>query len=413
MKKQLYLFGLLFIPFTAFSQNVGIDKSNPQAKLEIKQTTNLEPTLMLSDSIGNYAGRLRFRSLFSQYSNRSWYTDYKAGVYSKDSEIFLYNDSTNVMNIYGTGNITIGDAVAPTARLSVLSDNPTSDILDVMGSSYQSAFKILGNRNVGIKNPAPAEALDVTGNINVTGTIKANGVDGTPNQVLMKNSSGSLAWGDITEFKNHVTFRTVGSSTWTVPAGVIRIWVEAWAGGGGASQNGGGGGGGYVTAIFTVTPAGTVTYTVGDGGAGAAPSGISGIGSSVSFGAVAVVAFGGGGDNSGSTLTVASGGGFNGTTGTGYNGWVGEQGGSNQYSGYQINATTFRENQTGGKGGNGGNTINTGGKGASLSRDASTLTVNYGIFGGNGTLPGGGGGSWGTWGGIFRNGAQGLVIIHY
>ncbi len=271
-------------------------------------------------------------------------------------------------------------------------------------------------QNVGIGNPLPIEKLDVTGNINVTGTIKANGVDGTANQILMKNGSGIFAWGDITEFKNHITFRTVGSSTWTVPAGVTRIWVEAWAGGGGASQNGGGGGGGYVTAIFTVTPAGTVNYTVGDGGAGGAPSGISGTGSTAAFGAVFVFAFGGGGDNSGSTQTVATGGGFNGTNGTngaGYYGCVGEQGGSNEYSGYQINATTFRENQTGGKGGNGGNTINTGGKGASLSRDASTLIATYGIFGGNGILPGGGGGSWGTWGGIFRSGAQGLVIIHY
>ena len=44
-------------------------------------------------------------------------------------------------------------------------------------------------QNVGIGNPIPAEKLDVTGNINVTGTIKANGVDGTANQVLAKNAS--------------------------------------------------------------------------------------------------------------------------------------------------------------------------------------------------------------------------------
>lgn len=193
MKKIVTILALL--PFLATAQNVGIGKTNPQAKLEIKQTSNLEPTLMLSDSTGNFAGRLQFRSLFSQYANRGWFTDYKVGTYSKDNEIFLYNDSINVMNIYGTGNITIGDGVTPNARLSVLSDNPSSDILNVMGSSSQSALKILGNRNVGIKNPTPAEALDVTGNINVTGTIKANGIDGTANQVLMKNGSGILSWG--------------------------------------------------------------------------------------------------------------------------------------------------------------------------------------------------------------------------
>jgi hypothetical protein len=49
-------------------------------------------------------------------------------------------------------------------------------------------------QNVGIGNPTPAEKLDVTGNINVTGTIKANGVDGTANQVLAKNTTNNLAW---------------------------------------------------------------------------------------------------------------------------------------------------------------------------------------------------------------------------
>jgi hypothetical protein len=49
-------------------------------------------------------------------------------------------------------------------------------------------------QNVGIGNPAPNEKLDVTGNINVTGTIKANGVDGTANQVLAKNASNNMAW---------------------------------------------------------------------------------------------------------------------------------------------------------------------------------------------------------------------------
>jgi hypothetical protein len=49
-------------------------------------------------------------------------------------------------------------------------------------------------QNVGIGNPAPAEKLDVRGNINLTGTIKANGVDGTARQVLAKNESNNLAW---------------------------------------------------------------------------------------------------------------------------------------------------------------------------------------------------------------------------
>lgn len=49
-------------------------------------------------------------------------------------------------------------------------------------------------QNVGVGTSNPVEKLDVNGNINVTGTIKANGTDGTPNQVLMKNGSGNLTW---------------------------------------------------------------------------------------------------------------------------------------------------------------------------------------------------------------------------
>ena len=41
-------------------------------------------------------------------------------------------------------------------------------------------------QNVGINNPNPNEKLDVNGNINVTGTIKANGSAGSPNQVLKR-----------------------------------------------------------------------------------------------------------------------------------------------------------------------------------------------------------------------------------
>jgi hypothetical protein len=60
--------------------------------------------------------------------------------------------------------------------------------------SLLAFYTQLNAQNVGIGNPAPAEKLDVTGNINVTGTIKANGVDGTARQVLAKNESNNLAW---------------------------------------------------------------------------------------------------------------------------------------------------------------------------------------------------------------------------
>jgi hypothetical protein len=60
--------------------------------------------------------------------------------------------------------------------------------------SLLAFYAQINAQNVGIGNPAPTEKLDVTGNINVTGTIKANGAGGMANQVLAKNASNNLAW---------------------------------------------------------------------------------------------------------------------------------------------------------------------------------------------------------------------------
>jgi len=122
---------------------------------------------------------------------------------------------------------------------------------------------------------------------------------------------------------------------------------------------------------------------------------------------------GGEADNSAVTFNVAAGGLFSGNPASGFYGEVGEAGSQNRFEGYQLNPTTYRESQTGGKGGDGGNTTNTGGKGGYLLRDGTTSKVIYGFFGGHGRMPGGGGGSAGIWGGSLKNGGQGMVIIHY
>ncbi len=67
------------------------------------------------------------------------------------------------------------------------------------------------------------------------------------------------------------SFTTPGSTTWTAPAGVTEVTVEAWGGGGrgGSRTNngfgGGGGGGAYTRHSVTVTPGQTYTVHVGAG----------------------------------------------------------------------------------------------------------------------------------------------------
>lgn len=128
--------------------------------------------------------------------------------------------------------------------------------------------------NVGIGTTNPAEKLDVNGNINLNGTIKVNGQDGQAGQVLMKNSSGQLSWGSISEFKNFRVFTftfTSATQTFSIPAGVTRMGAEIWSGGGGGAAGGGGGSGGYAYRILDVSGGGSLSIIVGGGGQGAFP----------------------------------------------------------------------------------------------------------------------------------------------
>lgn len=261
--------------------------------------------------------------------------------------------------------------------------------------------------------PVPTEKLDVNGNINLTGTIKTSGAAGQTGQALITNSSGNMVWADLTEYKNFVTFAFGTSATWVVPAGVTKIYVEAWGGGGGGTGTGGGGGGGYVAGIFTVTPGNNVTYTVGAGGAAGSPNAVDGGTSSVVYSGTSFSALGGSGNNYTTYGYAAQGGSFSGPSGTAFTGQVGEAGGINYFGYHQANATTFLESQTGGKGGDGGNTKFTGGVGTYQLRNASTFANIYTLYGSPGRVPGGGAGGNITWGGSIQYGGQGMVTIHY
>ena len=86
------------------------------------------------------------------------------------------------------------------------------------------------------------------------------------------------------------------SGTFTVPAGVTKVYVSMVGGGGGAGRgdaggNGGGGGGGasIVHSIYTVTPTSSYTVVVGSGGSGAVSENSSGtIGTQSSFDGVLI-----------------------------------------------------------------------------------------------------------------------------
>lgn len=275
-------------------------------------------------------------------------------------------------------------------------------------------------QNVGIGNNNPSEKLDVTGNINLTGTIKTNGVDGAANQILMKNGSGNLVWGDLCQYKNAASL--TGGGTWNVPAGVTRILIEVWGAGGGGDIYGGGAGGTYIAAPFTVTPGLAITYTVGSGGspAGTASAGDGGP-SSVQVGSssISLTADGGGGatfqaTNQGSAGSV---GGYSVVGVTDYVFDTG-RGGEVPYRNYmQFNATTYYETGGAGKGGDAGNSRNTGSTGSYyVYNNTAGAIVFRSLKVADGIVPGGGGASgikYATTSIGGGSGANGLIIIRW
>lgn len=283
-------------------------------------------------------------------------------------------------------------------------------------------------QNVGIGTTNPAEKLDVNGNINVSGTIKANGIDGNANQVLMKNNNGNLVWGDLCEFKNFESFSgAIVGQQWTIPAGITRVWVEIWGAGGGGNWYIGGGAGGYISAILDVSNASTITYTIGGGGSGAANSDASPGGSSSITYILSptltptLTASGGGGALYNSTppalVSGGTGGGY--TVPVYFRSYIGLRGGNGQHyiTSLLQYPTATHEMIACGAGGDAPLVPETGGQGNVLLYDITNATVIHSTnLLGLAKIPGGGGGSGCTRIGasiIGSPGAAGMIIFHY
>lgn len=223
-----------------------------------------------------------------------------------------------------------------------------------------------------------------------------------------------------------VTDTYTSSGTWTAPAGVTSVAVEAWGGGGGGggqnqnSDGGGGGGGGAYSKknIITVIPGNNYTVTVGAGGTGVASS-CGGTGGDSSFINTATILAKGGVGGCNSTGTPPAGGlggaSASGVGDTKYSGGQGEKG---------INNST-------GLGGYGGSSAGTAANGYSGPQTYSTNIYptastpagaghggNGGAASANGSTPtsGNGGGGGGSGEGTARlggAGAVGKVVITY
>lgn len=121
-------------------------------------------------------------------------------------------------------------------------------------------------QQVGVGTSSPTERLDVNGNVNVRGQLKINGQGGQPGQVLQMGANGLQQWTSAFGYKNRREFFSAG--TFTVPAGVREIMIDAVGAGGGGAKGGGGAGGGRGIAVVKVAPGQVFNITVGLPGAG-------------------------------------------------------------------------------------------------------------------------------------------------
>lgn len=149
-------------------------------------------------------------------------------------------------------------------------------------------------------------------------------------------------YADETITKKVDTFTSSG--TWTAPAGVTSVVVEAWgAGGGGSTAVGGGGGGAYSKSTVGVTPANNYDVVVGTSAANTN-------GGDSTFATTTVVAKGGKSGTNGSAGGLAA----EGTGSTKFGGGNGVQGNGNQGAGGGAGDTANGSNGSGSSSGSGG-----------------------------------------------------------
>lgn len=160
----------------------------------------------------------------------------------------------------GAGGSMNAQAVALTARTNYLAEQLASV---VAGNGLHSG------------TGAPDDDLGTNGDFYIdtaaTTLYGPKAADAWPAGVSLVGPSGSAGSGGFT---TAVRFATAGTFSWTVPAGVTQLMLEAWgAGQGGGKKSGtavkGGDGGSYAKAMMTVTPGEVLTINVGAGGDGA------------------------------------------------------------------------------------------------------------------------------------------------
>jgi len=221
-------------------------------------------------------------------------------------------DDTSTSAMRTTLGLAIGtDVQAYDSDLTDLSTKWTATTATVQAKLQFHEATNNGTNKVTIQSPTSLAA-------DYTLTLPAD--DGTANQVLVTDGSGTLSWGNANVSTQAVKVTTyTASGTHTLTSGCKTVEIECWGAGGGSggcastaagqfTGGGGGGGGAYAYKLSTASAFGaSQTVTVGAGGsAGASGANAGGAGGDTSVGTLCV-AKGGSGGGGGSAQTAAGG----------------------------------------------------------------------------------------------------------
>lgn len=221
--------------------------------------------------------------------------------------------STLVATNFSTGNaqITGGSVTGITgAATTLVATNFSTGNAAITGGYIQTVANVYAT---GVVNAGSVFSANVT-----TANAAASTNDATAATTAFVRRDGG--------FTTQVVFSTAtaGTTTWTIPAGVVKVKatvIGAGGGGGGSAAavgaaGGGGSSGSVATYYFTaLTPGGTITYGVGLGGTSSAGgAGTPGGPSNVSVGGVTITAPGGLGGAAGSAANTNAAGGTPGAT---------------------------------------------------------------------------------------------------
>jgi hypothetical protein len=160
--------------------NVGIGTGVAGGKLQINHnSTNVQPALLLMDSANGAGNMIAFRK---QGLNKQFRINSNLAPLNQDASL--------VFGVHNDGEI------------------------------YAGILFLKGDGKVGINNSLPANALDITGDLNITGRLKVGGNTGTPGQVLTSNGPGQApSW----QTANSQTGFNAASAPFVVPSSAIII----------------------------------------------------------------------------------------------------------------------------------------------------------------------------------------------